>query len=276
MKARLEVTGERLIEGAYLASREAYAIYVMHAASYRFAQSYCQGKRVLDLGCGSGYGVGRLSTIAASVVGVDVSAEAVAFARDTYRQANNRFELIDPAASLPFGDEAFDVVLSFQVIEHVEDELHYLREARRVLAPGGVLVVITPDRLHRLLPGQRPWNRWHRREYSEGSLARIVSQVFSVERVLRMGAPDEVARIEISRYRRTKWLTLPLTFPGVPEIMRRRGLDLLHAFLRKPKQLTLEAEQSTNFDFDENSILIGEDVPNSMNLVLVAKRSNGA
>ncbi len=271
MRTELEPTGERMIEGAYFDSREAYAIYVMHAASYAFAERFCAQRRVLDLGCGSGYGVGRVASVATRVTGVDVSGEAIAFARAAYLRENVSFEVIDPDAPLPFSDASFDVILSFQVIEHVVDELHYLREARRVLVDGGVLVVITPDRTHRLLPRQRPWNRWHLREYSPESLSSLVARVFEVREVLRMGAPEAVAGIELRRYRWTKWLTLPFTWPGIPEVLRRRGLDLLHALRPTPKAVAAEVRRPPEgFGFDESAMVIAADAPNSLNLVVVA------
>ena len=271
MTIQLEPTGERVIENAYFQNREAYAIYVMHAASYAFAERHCAGRRVLDLGCGSGYGVGRLARSAASVVGVDISPEAIAFAQCAYPSPNTRFEVIQPQAALPFDDGMFDVVLSFQVIEHVTDELQYLREARRVLVKGGMLIVITPDRKNRLFRWQKPWNRWHLREYSSARLSALVTGVFDVREILRMGAPDDVASIELRRYRWTRWLTLPFTWPGIPEPLRRRGLDLLHALKPTPLPVTADSARPTvDFGFDETAIEIGVDPPNSLNLVLVA------
>jgi len=272
MTINLEPTGERMIEAAYFKSREAYTIYVMHAASYAFAERYCHGKRVLDLGCGSGYGVNRLSSVAESIVGVDVSEEAVAFAREAYPRGNSRFEIIEPNGSLPFERESFDVVLSFQVIEHVEDELHYLREAHRVLKSGGTLVVITPDRTHRLLPGQRPWNRWHLREYSLKELTSLIGQIFDVSETLRMGASNAIASTELRRYRWTKWTTLPFTLPGTPEVVRQFGLNFLHSFRGKhaPVQSS-ESKPESSFGFDESAVQICSNPPNPLNLVIVAK-----
>src|SRR5262249_49573191 len=105
------------------------------------------GKRALDAGCGAGYGSAELAAAAESVVGVDRAPEAIEFARANYALPNLRF---DEAAceSLPYGDGSFDLVVAFEVIEHLEDWRGFLSEARRVLSPGGQFVVSTPNKLY--------------------------------------------------------------------------------------------------------------------------------
>lgn len=122
MKINLEPTGERAIEDAYRGSLGAYTIYAMHGASYRFVQDLCADKCVLDLGCGSGYGSHRIAAVAREVQGVDVAADAVAYAQQKYRHPGLSFRQIIAGQPLPFADGYFDVVLSFQVIEHVHDD----------------------------------------------------------------------------------------------------------------------------------------------------------
>lgn len=273
MNIELEPSGERVIEEAYQKSLGGYVIYLMHVASYRFARDHCKGLQVLDLGCGSGYGAASLADIAASVVAVDISADAVAFAAERYRAGNLSFQVIDGSGPLPFADGQFDVVLSFQVIEHVHDTATYLREARRVLKPGGVMIIVTPDRTLRLLPFQKPWNRWHVREYSMASLERMVAPWLQVEAMQHMGAVDAVAQVEIRRYRLAKWTLLPFTLPLVPEPMRRLGLDLVHALRGWRARVDAGGPKAPLvFEFDESVMQIGGVVPNPLNLVLVARR----
>lgn len=272
MSIELEATGERVIEDAYRESLGGYVIYLMHIASYQFARHYCAGRNVLDLGCGSGYGAASLADIAASVTAVDVSEEAVAFASDRYRAANLRYLKIDEERPLPFADARFDVILSFQVIEHVLDEAAYLREARRVLKTGGVMIIVTPNRGVRLLPFQKPWNRWHVREYSMASLRRLVAPWLEIREAHCMGAVDKVADVELKRYRTVKWAMLPLTLPFIPDALRRRGLDAVQAIRAKKAKRSSQAAPALEFDFDASAMQIGPAVPNPLNLVLVAER----
>ena len=160
--------------------RDDYLIYLIHVATYEFARSLVADRRVLDFGCGTGYGTHRLSGASTSIVGVDVSEDAIRFAASRYQAPNLSFQSIAPieTAPLPFQDGSFEIVLSFQVIEHVPDPGRYLAEVVRVLADGGVLVMATPDRSTRLLPDQRPWNRYHRVEYDRAGLARLLRTQF--------------------------------------------------------------------------------------------------
>jgi SAM-dependent methyltransferase len=137
-----EFTGERLIPG-----QVDIDLFNEHMARYSFAVRLARGKRVLDAGCGAGYGSAELARMAAHVTGIDVAAEAVDYARAHYSAENIVFAEAS-ATQLPYADAAFDLVVAFEMIEHLEDWRGFLSEARRVLAPAGQLIVSTPNRLY--------------------------------------------------------------------------------------------------------------------------------
>src|SRR3546814_1150537 len=117
----------------------------MHGASYGVVEPLCSGEDLLDLGCGSGYGTHRISKLAEEAHGLDVAGDAIAYAKSHYTNENLHFLKVQADSPLPYPAASFDVVLSFQVIEHVLDDDAYLREARRILKPGGTLVVIRSE-----------------------------------------------------------------------------------------------------------------------------------
>ena len=106
-------------------------------------QAVRAGDRALDLGCGDGGFTAVLADAGADVVGAEVAQEALERARRVHHGL--RFELVAVDGPLPFGDQAFDLVWASEVIEHVADTSRWLSEVRRVLAPGGRLLMTTPN-----------------------------------------------------------------------------------------------------------------------------------
>jgi SAM-dependent methyltransferase len=159
-----EFTGERVIPGQVDPD-----LMNEHLARYAFAARLARGKRVLDAGSGAGYGSAELAKSAAMVLGVDRSAEAVHFAWENYRLPNLRFAQASVAA-LPLADAAFDLVVAFEVIEHLEQWHEFLLEVRRVLVPTGQFIVSTPNKLYyaetREQAGPNPFHH-HEFEFAE-------------------------------------------------------------------------------------------------------------
>lgn len=290
-----EPTSERVTEDAYQAREADYLIYLFHIATYDFAATYTRGQRVLDFGCGTGYGAHRIASECAEIVGVDISDSAIAFAREKYSADNLDFREIQTIeeAPLPFPDGSFDVVLSFQVIEHVPDADRYLAEVCRVLGADGTLIVATPDRSTRLLRRQRPWNRYHLVEYRPTDFADLLGRHFESVEMLGMGGDETVIGREITRSRRLKFLTLPFTFPGAPEKWRQHGLGFLKAAQakvrgananqqteRQPEGAAGGAGQvltaSGGHAFDESAIRIAAGETPSVNIVAIGRKPGAA
>jgi len=168
-----EFTGERLIPGQVDVD-----LLNEHMARYTFAARLARGKRVLDAGCGAGYGSAELAMVAHSVVGVDQAPEAVEFARENYGLPNLHFEQATCTA-LPHPDESFDLVVGFEVIEHLENWRDFLSEVRRVLAPTGQFIVSTPNKLYYTESrGAHGANPFHVHEFEFAEFVQELRQIF--------------------------------------------------------------------------------------------------
>lgn len=159
-----EFTGERVIPG-----QVDIDLWNEHLSRYAFAARLARRKRVLDVGCGAGYGSAELANSATAVTGIDISADAIAYATEHYVRPNLIYQKAG-AAQLPFPDASFDLVVAFEVIEHLTDWEHLIAEARRVLSPGGQFVVSTPNKAYyaetRQQSGPNPYHE-HEFEYEE-------------------------------------------------------------------------------------------------------------
>ncbi|MDR3457306.1 MAG: class I SAM-dependent methyltransferase [Verrucomicrobiae bacterium] len=144
-----------------------------HIHRYRFAVPLVKGKRVLDIACGEGYGAAALVAAgAASVTAVDNSAAACAHAARRYGLKT----LVGDAQQIPLADASVEVVVSFETIEHLPDPGRFLAECFRVLAPGGTLVISTPNRIvyHELVPA----NPYHVQELDRAEFAALLGARF--------------------------------------------------------------------------------------------------
>jgi SAM-dependent methyltransferase len=139
--------------------------------------------RVLDAGCGSGYGASLLASVGpqVTVLGVDNSAEAIDYATSHYAAPNLRFLLAD-CLSLPPDLGEFDLVVAFEVIEHLADPEPFLRAVGSLLAPSGILVVSTPNR-HYYTEERNYTNPFHAREYDPAEFEALLKRFFSEPRI---------------------------------------------------------------------------------------------
>ena len=135
----MKFTGERFIPS------EQGKIRLEHYHRYASVLDVVKGKYVLDVACGEGYGSSIMSTFANSVIGVDISEEAISHASMTYKKKNLKF-LQGSVTSLDFADGLFDVVISFETIEHLFEQNKMLEEIHRVLKSDGLLIISSPNR----------------------------------------------------------------------------------------------------------------------------------
>jgi ubiquinone/menaquinone biosynthesis C-methylase UbiE len=143
-----------------------------HLARYHFALPYCRGKRVLDVATGTGYGANILRKGgAAEVVAVDREQRALDYATQRYGTDGLRWVNAD-AYAVPFGTE-FDVVVSFETIEHLKEPERFVIECKRLVKPGGLFVVSTP-----LSVGGPMCSDFHEREFSREEFEDLLHRHF--------------------------------------------------------------------------------------------------
>jgi SAM-dependent methyltransferase len=163
----LTLTGERTIPGLDV---ENYW-FRRHEVVYQQLAPRCAGLEVLEAGCGEGYGADLISRVARRVIALDYDETTVAHVRARYP----RVEVMHGnLAELPLADASVDVVVNFQVIEHLWDQTQFVRECARVLRPSGLLMVSTPNRIT-FSPGRdTPINPFHTRELNADELTRLL------------------------------------------------------------------------------------------------------
>jgi SAM-dependent methyltransferase len=166
----LPFTGERFT------SAISGQIEIEHFHRYLYARELCYGKDVLDVASGEGYGSALLAQVATSVTGIEIAREAVDHARASYQSANLRF-LEGDARQLPIASASFDVVVSFETIEHIAEHDSFLQEVRRVLRPNGVFIVSTPDR-DNYSRADSPPNPYHALELSRDQFVDLLLRYF--------------------------------------------------------------------------------------------------
>ena len=254
-------------------SREAETgIEKMWMARHGFAYSYAaqmardmRFRRILDIGCADGYGASIIAKANpdARVTGMDHEKRATDEARATFQLPNLDFECADALRTI-HATNTFDLVTSFQMIEHIPDDSGLVREMHRILKPGGSFIVTTPNREYRLQPGQKPWNRWHVREYYAEELWGLLSRSFRDVTVLGVrGCPDaeamERGRVAAMRkYPALNWLRRV-----VPESWRR--------LLAKSGAFACDRRPTREFTGEDFWVTV-EDVDKSLDLLAVAQK----
>ncbi len=240
----LPLTGERTVPGI---AEENYW-FRRHEAAYLHLIGHCADAVVLEAGCGEGYGAQLIRTVARRVVALDYDELTSRHVARAYPQLN---VLRGNLAALPVRDGGVDVVANLQVIEHLWDQEGFLAECRRVLRPGGTLIVTTPNRLT-FSPGQdTPLNPFHTRELAPSELDEMLREAgFRVDELtgLRHGQ-----RLDTLLNGRIIDAQVEVALSGAPW----------------PAELKEAVESVTVDDFDITS----EDMDTCLDLVAVAVRA---
>ncbi len=152
-------TGERI-----LLEKESPLMIARHFCAYKFAKDFVLGKTVLDIGCGEGYGSYYLAGFAKEVAGLDYDKAIIDYAKDKYQRSNLIFNSID-IKNLNSLNNKFDIICTFQVIEHFQDPRRFLEDVKLLLNPAGTYICSTPNKLDASPNSDTPLNKFHVKEY---------------------------------------------------------------------------------------------------------------
>lgn len=143
-ETKLKFTGERFHIGADVGIETAQE----HLLRYQSVKLLTKNKCVLDAACGEGYGAKIIASVAKSITGIDCSKETIEHAANKYQTTSNLSFDCCSVAALPYNDNTFDVVVSFETIEHLNeaDQKAFIKEVNRVLKPEGLFIISTPNR----------------------------------------------------------------------------------------------------------------------------------
>lgn len=147
---------------------------------YEWAASFVSGLRVLDIGCAVGYGPYYFAKNGAKeAVGIDNSEEAINWAKEHYKSPNLKF-LIGDCLNLPFKDNSFEAIVSFDLLEHIteEEQIRFISEIKRVLMSGGMAIIGTPNSEADETSLLDIDNVFHKRELNKGEFIDLMKKYF--------------------------------------------------------------------------------------------------
>jgi ubiquinone/menaquinone biosynthesis C-methylase UbiE len=260
-------TGERLYPEQRFHSTEAYLLYLRHLFAYEFVKAQLSTSQlVVEIGCGEGYGFNNLAQAVKAMIGVDHDQAVLAAASKKYGVPNCTFVQAD-GARLPFAQSVCDVVLTFQVLEHIQDDRGFLAEIYRILKPGGRCFLTTPNGLFRIQPNHRPWNRFHLREYSPTELEALAQALFTKVQIYGIQGTQEIQALEKARVHRAQRLAALIPSP-IRRLLPPTLEAWLATWLRRYRQRGQTASEAfTKYQLQDYAI--GQ-MPNDQSLDLLA------
>lgn len=189
--------GERILPHKISSDYE-YLWFLRHLFAYQYTLNNLLKKtdRVLEIGFGDGYGANLLAQGAAQLIAIDNNEKTVSHAKNKYKRENLEF-LLNKTILLPFPDAYFDKVVSFHVIEHIQEDTTVVAEVYRVLKNGGKFIVSTPNKIYRVKEGYKPWYKFHVREYTPNEFKNLLCTSFNAISLKFVSVPLSFFDMEI-------------------------------------------------------------------------------
>jgi len=232
-----------------------------------FAIPYITGKTVLDVGCGHGYGTAEMAKHAADITGADYSAPTVEANNARYKAFSNLRFVQNKVPPLNFPNESFDVVTSFQFIEHLETRSEFIREAYRVLKHGGVLLLSTPNVKRSLAR-----NPFHVHEYTFDEMKSEIGSVFKSFELLGLAGNEQV---ETYYQKNAEWASRILKWDifGLHKILPASLLVKPYNFITNLMRKDLNKRVSASPSITSNDFYLrNTDLDATLDIFVVAKK----
>ena len=205
--------------------------------AYIFTEKFIRNKSVLDCGCGGGYGSDYFARKKAKkVIGVDLSARAIDNAKIFFKRDNLQFMEMD-ITHLSFRDCTFDLITSFQVIEHLKDYQKHLSEVKRVLKPGGIFITSTPNKKVTSPDREKPIFPFHFKEFCSNDLYALLGSFFKDVKVMGQKNIEKTTlrkEIEFGESWRMRVIRVISSFEIVRWMARLLPLKIKDFFTRPP------------------------------------------
>ncbi|TNE79796.1 MAG: class I SAM-dependent methyltransferase [Bacteroidetes bacterium] len=235
--------------------------------AYEFAEDFVKGKRVADIGCGSGYGTVHLAKFAEQATGVDYSAETLEESRKEYADVKNLNFVHGKVPPVPLESDSYDVVTAFQFIEHIPNPVDFIRDVHRILKPGGVFLCTTVNAKMSLAR-----NPFHVFEYDFAWMEKDFRKVFGNVEMIGLQGNEKVNTYykENNKWVRSilKWDVLNLH-----KIVPASWVTLPYNFLTSRMRKQLAEENPTALAIDtKDFFLTKEDLDNTWDIFVVARK----
>jgi ubiquinone/menaquinone biosynthesis C-methylase UbiE len=235
--------------------------------AYEFAEEYIKGKKVADIGCGTGYGTIHMAKFADSAIGVDYSAETVAQNKKDNAQVANLDFITCKVPPIDLPDASFDVVTAFQFIEHLEDPMGFIKEAKRILKPDGVFLCTTVNAKMSLAR-----NPFHVFEYTFDAMEADFRKVFDDVEMIGLQGNE---RVNAYYKDNAKWVKSVLKWDvfGLHKILPSKLLALPYNFLTSMMRQNLMEKNDVTTDITTKDFHLEKDnLDKTWDIFVIAKK----
>ncbi len=248
-------SGERMVPGKALE-----IFFQEHFERYQFAREFIKDKVVLESGCGEGYGSNYLAETASQVVAIDKSSETILHAAGCYKRDNLEFKSID-ATDASFGPETFDVVCAFEIFEHIQNYEKFINQMKKVLKPGGIFIVSTPNKKMHSPGRKKPRSPYHYKEFYLNEFQVLLEKYFN--------------KVEIYNQPPSGFLSTLYVFISRHIDLARFGwlfLFVQKCLLKLPKRSCRTSQESIALALKKECRISKKKFPNILSFVAVCKK----